>query len=649
MPKDSQAVIDYRKRMEAAAKYAEKRLFQRADRMVQLYQVNHYYRPTVGIATSSLDEYSKGESERVKVAYPYANSRQILAEILPYDPEPVVRVEQRTPPPQPDPAAFAQDLGQGVQQAQQEDPEDFDQEAADMMKGAIKYVTRKSNMKREYKMAILDAVVTGIGCTQLVAQTSTLIPKFRRLTYREFLCEWGQVTDPYRSDFVAVKEVSRLDLLKKDPRFRPDAAKEIRPCNLDPLQYGETSNDLEYGVIWHLFDKRENIYLCFADEQDFELQKGSPKLTDLYNLPSLDDDFPCDFPFAFEVNEEMLTEAWGMGDIYPIESQVRELDRIRSRMLVHTKRFNRKYLARRKSLDAAAMNQLKSPEDGTIIQLSGDGPLQEQIQPLLDAPLSGDTYKVEEAVLRDLQVIQPIGADSVARGVGQAPDTLGQSQIIEQNANTRLGEKQKTVVAFVGRLFWLTAYYIRQYWTMEQELLASGDGSKDADFVSFDPLKAQAELDYDVAPESLKDNTKVYRDQLNTALATLAPLMPVLPTQPGLALMARKFIETFETLAKDAEKIIPEEWINPTPPAPPMPPGAPMGQGAPDPAHPDEQLKQIIAGSDPQQFLDSLKNLPDHERNAIEERVHALQAGAGAPPAAAPVATSPIPAPNPTA
>lgn len=625
MPQSSEAVKGYMKRMKAAADYAERKFFARADRMVRLYKVDHYYDKG-----PSGSEYQDSESDRVKVAYPYANSRQILAEVNPDDPQPIVRVEKRTP----DPVEFGDQIIQGSQEAAG-DPDD----AAAMMKGSILYVTRKSNFKREMKMAVLDGIVTGLGVAQLVAQVDGIVPKFVRLLYRDVLIEYGSVTDPYQSDFVAVKEVRRLDLIRKDDRLREGARKEVQSAHLDESQYGNSHADVEFGIIWHLFDKRENVYLCFADGQDFELQKGSPKLTDLYDLPCYDDEFQCDWPFAFFVNEEIPDECWGMGDIFPIESQVRELDRFRTRWSRHTKSFLRKYVVAKGSLGKDGMNQLKAPVDGGIIEVPKETNPLNAIVPLADAPLSPDQYRVEEAIKTDLQIIQPIGADSVSRGVGNQPDTLGQAQIIEQNANTRLADKQRTVSKFYGRAFFLIAYYVKQYWTMEQELLVSGDGSKDGDWVNYRPMGANFQLDYDVAPESMRDNTQAYRSQLSTALATLAPIWPLLQQSPGLALITRKYLETFETVGKEADKIVPDEWIDP--PAVPAPLPGQDGQGGTG-----DPLLDLIHGSDPRQFVDSVKSLPENERAAIQSHIARISGGSPAAPAQP---SSPQPAPSPFA
>jgi len=477
MPQESDTVGAYQDRMKAAASYAERKFFKRADRMVRLYKVDHYFK-----AGNEGVEYQDSESDRVKVAYPYANSRQILAEINPDDPQPIVRVERRTP----DPSQYGDAIAQGMPQVQ-EGPSDAAEDAAAMMKGSIMYVTRKSGFKREMKMAVLDGIVTGLGICQIVAQKNDIVPRFTRLLYRDVLFEYGSITDPLESDFVAVKEVRRLDLIRKDDRLRETARQQVQAAHLDPNHYGSATSKTQYGILWHLFDKRENLYLCFPDNQRFELQKGSPKLTDLYDVPSFSDDFQCDWPFGVFVNEEVPDECWGMGDVYPIESQVRELDRFRTRCSNHTKTFNRKYVVNKGTLTAAGMNQLKSPVDGSIIEINANASTTTAIFPLQDAPLSPDQYRVESAIKTDIQIIQPIGADSVSRGVGDQPDTLGQSQIIEQNANTRLADKQKTVAKFYGRMFFLIAYYVKQYWTVEQELLVSGDGTKDADWVTFQP------------------------------------------------------------------------------------------------------------------------------------------------------------------
>lgn len=639
VPDGSYAEIDaYVRRMKANADYAERRFFRRADRMVKLAKVDHTTR-----GGRSLDEFTDKESDLIKVPYPYANSRQILAEIMPQDdPDPVVTSLKRY--------LSKEDFSSDIYwEKYLSDPTAYSSsDAATMMKAAVQYVGRRSPLYREWRKSVLDAIVTGLGCMQIVAQKKTTFPTYKRVLYRDLVLDWTNISHPDESGFVAVKRVRPLDEIREDASFTADRSL-VNSCTLDASVYGV--NDIEYGCYWEVYDRVKDQFCVIPDGQRFWLSKPE-KLSELYPFKVDDDGHDCDWPFSFLVNEDILDEPWGLGDIYPIESAVRATDKVRQAEVNHFKRFVRKYVTASGALNAQGKRDLKNPADGTVIELQSGQSTESAVVPLMDAPMSGDVWRVEEALSHDIQVTQPIGPNSLVHGVGTQPDTLGQSQIIEQNANNRLGEKQAKAMQMLGKMYRFTGQYVQKYWTDETWIHVSGDGSDDKDWLRFDPVKAQGEFSFDVEPESMKDNTALYRAQIAQAIETTAPLLPQAAQVPGLAFLLRKYYDQFETLAQESDKIIPDEWINPPQPAPgapgqpggmPAQPGQqpPQGPGpsaAPNPlasqppngiAGVSPQLVQMIQQNGPQAVLDSINKLPENQRQAILQ--HLQQAGFGQP------------------
>jgi hypothetical protein len=306
------------------------------------------------------------------------------------------------------------------------------------------------------------------------------------------------------------------------------------------------------------------------------------------------------------------------------------------------------------TLDAQGINQLKNPEDGTLVEF------QKEITPstfqvIQDAPMSADVYRVDQAIQNDIQIISPLGPNSLVHGVGQSPSTLGQSQIIEQSSNTRLADKQKNLAQAFARLYKLTAQYIQQYWVEEMTLRVTGDGSKETDWLNFSPDKVKGEYDYDVVPESMKDNSVVYRKQASDALQIVAPMLPAAQQDPAIATMIRKYLETFDTFKNDLDVIIPPGLLQPKEPVAPQPeqdiPSVSMSakdfpipvqikllalagveatpedwnMGITEPMEQEEsgidpQLQELMK-SDPQGFVEAIQNMDPQERQAILEHI----------------------------
>lgn len=631
-----EVVASYQKRMSAAGKYYEQYFLKRADRTAHMYEVDHYFDNLTGTEP-------KPDRDRIKVAYPYSNTRQILAEVFGGLPDAIVKIEKKT--------FVDPQTGQTMDSAP----------GAQTLKQSIDYVKRKSNMERSVKKAIIDGIATGIGCIQMVAQKDSNIPKFVRKMYREVLWDCTNVLDVYDSDWIAAKLIRPLEEAQDDQLYDETVRQNIPAAKLDEKIYGVS--DIQYAVLWEVYDKRKDLYIIYADGQTSPLLMQP--MSNFYNLKIEADDFPVDWPFAFFVNEEMITRSWGLGDIFPIESQVRELDKTRTQMVNHRKRFNRKYMMTKGALDAKGINQLKNPDDGTIIELSASQPLS-ALQPLTDAPMSADVYRVDAAIEEDIQIIGPLGPNSLRSGIGKQPDTLGQAQLIDQSSNTRLGDKQAQIGLFIRRIYKMTAQYIQQYWGEKEEILVTGDGTNDSDWVTYDPQQVQGEYEFDVVQESMKDNSVVYRQQLQQALTTAVPLLRLASASPGVAIMVRKYLQTFSTLKNDIDDIIPISQTQPNTQEAPLTPipterisfGVQLNQfpvaiqikglammgiqatpqdfqtPIPTPAtnnvneqghgQPTDPVLQAIHGTSPQEFLDTLKKLPDNERQAIEAHVQSL-------------------------
>lgn len=573
--------------LKVTARYRKKHFGDRADRQVSYYKLNHYFDPINFVPPEN-------DFERIKICYPYANARQILAEIYVKTPEPVVKPHSPTyqmkgektqqaqgqsgqpgMPPGPQNPQSPQNQAQ-VSPPGMMPPQEFSSyDAAQSLKECILYCVRKSNLKYEAKMAVLDGVVTGEGVIfGPMGQKHSKVPKYERVLYKNILYS-ADVTNVYKSPWVARKLVRDIDDVKDDESYDAEARKRVEPNgSIDTNLISTNSSEVNevvprYVILWDYWDKKHDRHLVFPDNASYALL--DEKVTDKFPFKTDDDDFECDWPFTFFINEETVDEAYGIGDLAPIEPLVRELDKARTQQSNHRKRFNRKYAVKKDVLDEQGMFQLKNPEDGTIVEFKGDI-VPSNFQPIADAPLSPDVYKVDEQMEKAIQIISPLGPNSLVRGVGQQPDTLGQAELIEQNSDTRLDEKRDKVAEVFKRVFRLTAEYIQEYWVEEDDMLVNGTGENPQDWLHYSPDKIQGEFEYEVDPETLRDNTAVYRRQATDALQIISPILgPIYPQ--GVFELIRKALATYDWI--DLDKIIPEHLVEQGPPPPPPPPPPP--------------------------------------------------------------------------
>lgn len=571
-------------------KFFKDNWYPKAEKNVQFYELNHYYDPSTG--GTVVTDYDK-----IKVPYPYANARQILAEIFVKAPEPIVKPLKPTTSSQ-DPVT-----GQTI--------EVDTVIGAKTMQSVLKYIVGESALKSESKMVVLDGIVTGLGVLMLSGQASTKVPKYSREIYKNILWDHS-VFNPYQSGWIARKLQRPLEDAKTDPKYKKSVRDKLQAnSELSKTLVGNVTpkgHQFEYFIGWDIWDKKNDKHFVFQIGGNEYLVDEA--ISENLNLKVEADDFKVDWPFAFFVNEEMLSKSWGIGDVAPIESQVEELDKIRTLQVNHIKRFNRKYLVKKESATPQLLNQLKNPEDGTIVEVEE----MTDILPLQDAPLAPDIYRMDEIIQKDMQIISAVGSNALSRGVGNQPNTLGEAQIIEQNADTRLGEKRDNVAEYFRRVFRYTAQFVQQYWKEEDVFLITGDGSKPTDWLNFKPQEIQGEYNYDVDPESLRDNNAIYRKQTAEALQTVAPILSQVNPN-GVIILARQYLETFPHLKAMLDKILPEN----------------AGQ-TPTADDPTAALMELFKTSPAGQLVKELRNLPPEQQEEILNTIDS-QVGGGAPSA----------------
>lgn len=627
-------ILRYQRELTVAARFFKDNWWVRADRHVHMYELDHFYNTMTG--QTEIVDY-----DRIKVPYPYANARQLLAEIYTKVPEPIVKPKKTD---KPSAGGFNSFTATPQQQLSGQSAPPFtptltiDQPAdpttgitpppqvvdlkagATKLKGVITHCIDESRYQAETKLATLDGIVTGLGCVMFSAQPNTKIPKYSRILYKDLLF-WHGATSPYDSPWICRRVVRPVDAVKNDERYDEKIRTAVTAnSQLNKELMADLPDSLgqfQYVVTWDRWDKATDTHCEWVDNgQDFLIEE---KMSGVYNFAVESDEYGLDWPFAFFINEEMLSKPWGLGDVAPIEAQVHENDKVRTMQLNHIKRFQRKYIAKKDFFDEKGMKQLKDPIDGAVIETREDI-TDTNFQPVQDAPLSSDVYRVGELIERDIQIISPIGPNALVRGVGERPDTLGEAEIIEQNSNTRLDEKRDNVAAMHKRLFRLTAQYVQQHWVEEDVIRVTGDGMRPTDWLAYAPDEVKGEYDYDVDPESLRDNSAVYRKQLADALSIAGPVI-VQANPPGMLVLVRQYLETFPNLQSQLDKILPEQLTTP-----------PEETVTPE----DTELAGLVEKMGPQAVLDSLKNLPENERQIMTQEIDkiAAQLGAGAPTSA---------------
>jgi hypothetical protein len=254
---------------------------------------------------------------------------------------------------------------------------------------------------------------------------------------------------PLEYNWTAIRIRERLEDAKKNEKYRTEArdklvATEISEDEKDreKKKKGQVTDkrekDPDLVVSWQIWDVKNNQHLIVSEGCGEEFLIAPTPLP-----PGIEGDPFIDLRFV------LRPDSW-----YPlppvsqwIDSQ-REYCEARSKVLVHRKRFNRKYEMYSPGFDddAAAAAKLEIGEDGTVLLKNQP---QACVTPINDAPLDQQVH-TELAYLRQDFAELAVGANQ--RGAGYGISSATEAGIVEKRSTIREGDRVALVSDFLGEI-----------------------------------------------------------------------------------------------------------------------------------------------------------------------------------------------------
>jgi hypothetical protein len=238
--------------------------------------------------------------------------------------------------------------------------------------------------------------------------------------------------------------------LKDDKRYNKSALAKITPTELsdeaqkdrERRQKGmavadKTDDEPDTCVLWEIYDRKQKEWMVVAEGLSDEFLLDPAPLPD-----GIDGD-----PFE-DLRFVQRDSSW-----YPIPpiSQLLDLQKatndVRTKMVVHRNRFNRKYNLYAMAYDnpEQAAAKLTNGEDGTV--LISNQPANIAVSPIQDAPLD-QNHIMELNMLR--ADFEELAVGSNQRGSGSGIDSATEAGIIEQRTKVREGDKLSIVMDFIS-------------------------------------------------------------------------------------------------------------------------------------------------------------------------------------------------------
>jgi len=200
-------------------------------------------------------------------------------------------------------------------------------------------------------------------------------------------------------------------------------------------------------------------------------------------------------PFIPMVDYVVPDSLWGYGEVKLIEGLQHELNKTRTQIIVHNKRFNRKLLYKERAIDERGKAALVSRVDGALIPVINDEDLKDVVLPVPDSPLPADRYQINNIIESDIQAVT--GISDYERGAyNNVKRTATEASIIMDSSSLRTQDKLRRVeqaATEVGRRMKALA---QTFYDSERWILITGSGWQVP--IRFDKTDIEGEYDIQV-------------------------------------------------------------------------------------------------------------------------------------------------------
>lgn len=411
--------------------------------------------------------------------------------------------------------------------------------------------------------------------------------------------------------WIAQRIIRSLEEVKVDERYRSSVRRSVKSDAvlssdwMSESQRRKMDTDLDRVTIWEFYDLQDETICVFSEGAD-------DYLIEPREMP-----YAFGHPFEFIANYEVPDEFYPIGDLEMVEAPQQELNKTRSQMMNHRKKYGRKYLYRASALGPDGRQGLESNEDNIAIEVIDDNlPLQDILMPVPITPMSGDLYQYSQIIESDMDKVS--GVNEYARGATpEVRRTATEAAMIQDASNARSADKLALIELAIGKIARKVLMLAQQYMTDKQ--VARVVGSEGQQFwFDYEVEDIEGEYDFAVEGGSTQPQNDTFRRQ--QAVAMMNSLAPLIGTVIDPAEIAKHVLQ-FGFGIKSPGKFI----------MPPMPPG-PMGSDG-----------QPMPGMDQMQGMEAPKGEPGLNGNQMNPQDLLMlqqQAGQGdipqGPPMSAP-------------
>jgi hypothetical protein len=308
--------------------------------------------------------------------------------------------------------------------------------------------------------------------------------------------------------------------------------------------YDELVDDIKRLVIYEIYDIFNDEIICVSDGSDEIHRKDStPDGVDKH-------------PYSFLYFNLIPDEIYPMSDIKPLKPIQEEYNIGQAMINTHAKRFGRKYVGNKSVFGDDNWEKLKDPEDGTLIDIKADLPLNKYLDVVPDATL--DPAVFQYFVAQKENFWQVGGANEYDRGGVERRKTAYEASKISQGSEIRKEDRRSLVEDFAQNIGWKLLYSMQHNMSVGDAINIGGQG-KAANWIQVQPddIKGKFVVSVEVGSTSPKipENERADFMQFIQILPTFPP--EVIQTKVNFNGLFNAFARMFSTFT--AEEILNDE------------------------------------------------------------------------------------------
>jgi len=400
--------------------------------------------------------------------------------------------------------------------------------------------------------------------------------------------------------WIAQRVVRPLEEAQRDKRYRQSTRRKLsadaglNPRYTDDYERNRSGTDIERVTVWEFYDMENNTMSVLSSNGDDFLIDPKP-------MP-----YAYGQPFVMVRNYDVPDHFYPMGDLEAIEPLQEELNKTRTQLVQHRKRYARKYLYHERSFGPEGRSALEADDDGRLVPVVDENrPLSEVVVPMPQIPISPEIYNHSAIIEDDINTVS--GLSEYARGgMPEIRRTATEASILADAQNARASDKLAIIELGIGAIARRIIQLMQQYMTGDQMARITGKNGDNL-YIPFSRDDIVGEYDFDVEAGSTQPMNDTIRKQ--QAVSLLNAVAPLVGTVIDPSALARHVLQQGFGI-KNPEKFLMQQQP-PMPGAeggqPPSPDGGmPMGPPVAEP--PGMEQAFAPTGGVPPEILTQLQN-----------------------------------------